>query len=133
MVDTSSTHAVEERKDEGSECEEDDSEDKEEKEGEQRSEFAECKRSLARLFEEQLSRKNKVYILETADIPPTPLNFRKNKQRFAYYKNPPNPETNGIEKCLVVLIFCMQELFLGEEKLPIIVRCPWREGFLSSS
>ena len=88
VVDTSSQHAFEERKDEGSECEEDDSEDKV-KEGEQRSEFAECKRSLTQLFEEQLSQKNKVYILETGseepDVSPTPLNFRKNKQRFAYY------------------------------------------------
>ena len=89
MVDTSSQHAFEEKEDEeGSQSKEEDCGSKEKEKGE-RSEFAECKRSLVQLFEEQLSQKNKVYILEIGpeepdDGPPTPLNFRKHRQRFAH-------------------------------------------------
>ena len=86
MVDTSSQHAFKEREIEDSDCEENGSREKEE-EGreEERLEFAECRNSLKQLFEEQLSHKHRVYLLELGseepDSSPTPLNFRKNRER----------------------------------------------------
>lgn len=57
----------------------------EEKREDTRQEFVECRNNLQQLFEEQLSEKSKVYLLqlgsELSEDEPIALNFNKYKQR----------------------------------------------------
>lgn len=83
LVDTSDLHAS------GDDANQED-EGEGEVEGEReelRQEFVECRQNLQQLFEEQLSEKSKVYLLqlgsEVSEDVPTALNFSKYKQRYS--------------------------------------------------
>ena len=85
IVDSSSHCAFPEEEDSGSE--EDDGGEREGEGKKERSEFSELKDNLKQLFEEQLSKKRRVYLLqlgsEDPDSSPTLLNFSKNRKRSA--------------------------------------------------
>ena len=83
LVDTSDLHAFGTR---DGQCERED-DDKEKGEMEKK-EFGECRKNLRWLFEEQLSQKKKVYLLQLgsqeSDSTPTALNLREHRERSHY-------------------------------------------------
>ena len=95
LVDTSDLHAFGTR---DGQCErEDDDKERGEMERErgeierkqmEREEFGECRKNLRWLFEEQLSQKKKVYLLQLgsqeSDSTPTTLNLREHRERSHY-------------------------------------------------